>query len=204
MPEMLLGIEELIDSASRGDEAAQHILLERFRDDLRRMVAARLDRRVAARVDPSDVVQETLIEADRRFEEYLRERPIPFLAWLRQIAANRIMENHRLHIAVRKRSVTFEATGGALPDESGFALAQLEIADGSTPSDRLIRQEKQEQIRRAVASLPPKDREVLVMRHLEQLSSAEIAGVLGISEGAVKARLVRALVRLQGEFGAES
>jgi RNA polymerase sigma-70 factor (ECF subfamily) len=204
MPETLLGVEELIDCASRGEEAARHTLLEGYRNYLRRMVAVRLDRRVAVRVDPSDVVQETLIEADRRLEQYLRDRPIPFFAWLRQIAGDRIVENHRLHIGAQKRSVTFEATEGELSDESSFALARLVLADDSSPSDRLIRQEKQEQIRKTVASLSPTDREVLVMRHLEQLSSAEIAVALGISEGAVKVRLVRALIRLQAELGAES
>jgi RNA polymerase sigma-70 factor (ECF subfamily) len=204
MPDMFLDTEELINRTSRGDQAARHNLLEHYRDYLRRMVAVRLDRRLAARVDPSDVVQETLIEANLRLEEYLHDRPIPFFAWLRQIAASRLMENHRLHITSGKRSVTIEATGGALPDASSYALAHLVLADESSPSDRLIRKEQQERIRKTVAGLPPKDREVLVMRHLEQLSTAEIAGTLGISEGAVKARLVRAIIRLRAALGAES
>jgi RNA polymerase sigma-70 factor (ECF subfamily) len=203
MPDMFLDTEELINRTSRGDEAARHDLLEHYRDYLRRMVAVRLDRRLAARVDPSDVVQETLIEANRRLEEYLNDRPIPFFAWLRQIAGGRLMENHRLHITSGKRSVTTEVTGFELPDESSYALAQMMLADESSPSDRLIRKEQQEQIRKTVAGLPSKDREVLVMRHLEQLSTAEIAGTLGISEGAVKARLVRAIIRVRAALGAE-
>jgi RNA polymerase sigma-70 factor (ECF subfamily) len=203
MPDMFLDTEDLINRTSRGDEAARHKLLEHYRDYLRRMVAVRLDRRLAARVDPSDVVQEALIEANRRLEEYLHDRPIPFFAWLRQIAGSRLLENHRLHITSGKRSVTAEATRGQLPDESSYALTRLVLADESSPSDRLIRKEQQEQIRLTVASLPPKDREVLVMRHLEQLSTAEIAGTLGISEGAVKARLVRAIIHMRAALGAE-
>jgi RNA polymerase sigma-70 factor (ECF subfamily) len=203
MPDILLVVEELIDCASQGDETARHKLLEYYRDYLRRMVAVRLDRRLSARVDPSDIVQETLIEADRRFAEYLHDRPMPFFAWLRQIAASRIMENHRLHLAARKRSVAFEAAAGELPDESTFALARLVLANDSSPSDRLIRKEQQERIWKTVGSMPAKDREVLVMRHLEHLSTAEIADTLGISEGAVKARLVRAFIRLRADLGAE-
>jgi RNA polymerase sigma-70 factor (ECF subfamily) len=202
MADMFMDTEELINRTSRGDETARRDLMEHYRDYLRRMVAVRLDRRVAARVDPSDVVQETLIEANRRLEEYLRDRPIPFFAWLRQIASGRLMENHRLHIVSGKRSVTIEANGGGLSDESSCVLARLLLADESSPSDRLIRKEQQERVQKAVAGLPPKDREVLVMRHLEQLSTAEIADTLGITQGAVKARLVRALVRIRAELGA--
>jgi RNA polymerase sigma-70 factor (ECF subfamily) len=203
MASMLSDTQNLIDRAGRGDEAARHQLLEQYRDYLRRMVAVRLDRRLAPRMDASDIVQEALLEADRRLDRYLRERPIPFHAWLRQIAGDRIVDAHRLHVASQKRSVSRENAGGELPDESSFALARCLFADDTSPSNRLIRQEDQEEIRRAIDALPPKDREVLVMRHLEQLDTAEIAATLGVTEGAVKVRLLRALVRLRRLLGAE-
>src|SRR5262245_21038590 len=200
---MLADTQDLIDRAGRGDEAARHRLLEHYRDYLRRMVAVRLDRRLAPRIDASDIVQEALVEADRRLDGYLRQRPIPFYAWLRQIAGDRIVDAHRLHVASQKRSVTREDFAGELPDESSFALARCLLADDTSPSDRLIRQEEHEEIPGAIDALPPKDREVLVMRHLEQLGTAEIAATLGVTEGAVKVRLLRALVRLRVQLGAE-
>src|SRR5271155_3413544 len=203
MADMLLDTTDLIDRAARGDVAARHRLLEQYRDYLRRMVAVRLDRRLAPRIDASDVVQEGLVEADRRLGGYLSERPIPFYAWLRQIAGDRIVDAHRLHLDAKKRSVTREDAGLQLPDESSFALARCLFADDTSPSNRLIRQENQEEIRRAIDALPPKDRELLVMRHLEQLGTAEIAATLGVAEGTVKVRLLRALVRLRGLLGAE-
>jgi RNA polymerase sigma-70 factor, ECF subfamily len=201
MADRLLDTQDLIDRAARGDEAARHQLLEQYRNYLRRMVAVRLDRRLAPRIDASDVVQEALVEADRRLDGYLRERPIPFYAWLRQIAGDRIVDAHRLHVACQKRSVTREDAGCELPDASSLALTRCLFADDTSPSNRLIRQENQEEIRRAIDALSPKDREVLVMRHLEQLGTAEIAATLGVTEGAVKLRLLRALVRLRGQVG---
>jgi RNA polymerase sigma-70 factor (ECF subfamily) len=203
MADMLSETPELIERAERGDVAARDRLLELYRDYLRRMVAVRLDRRLASRVDPSDVVQEVLVEADRRLEGYLRDRPIPFHAWLRQLAGDRIVDAHRRHVGSQKRSVKVEEDDRELRDQSSERLADLFQSDDTSPSGRLIRKESQERIRNTIAALPAKDREVLVMRHLEQLGTAEIASVLGISEGAVKARLLRALVRLRAELGGE-
>jgi RNA polymerase sigma-70 factor (ECF subfamily) len=188
---------DLIDRIIAGDESARHDLLERYRDYLRRMVAARLDRRLAPRIDPSDVVQETLADASRRMDEYLRDRPIPFFAWLRQLASDRVIDTHRRHLLSQKRSVTRESHPADLPDDSSLALAQKLVANDTSPSNRLMKQEWREQMLAAMAALSPKDREVLVMRHLEQLGTPEISEALGISTGAVEARLLRALVRLR-------
>src|SRR5437867_2294662 len=98
--------EELLDRVGRGDGAARQQLLTRHRRRLRRMIAVRMDRRMAARVDPSDVVQETLAEADTKLPGYLRSRPLPFYPWLRQLAIERLIDLHRRHIQARKRSVT--------------------------------------------------------------------------------------------------
>ena len=189
----------LIDRARSGDSTARQQLLVRHRDRLRRMVAVRMDRRLAARIDPSDVVQEVLADAAQELSDYLRERPLPFYPWLRQLAWDRLVELHRRHVRARKRSVTREETGVLdLPDESAVQLAARLLDTGSSPSEKLLREELRGRVRAALALLPVRDREVLVLRHLEQLRTREIALIVGISEAAVKQRHVRALDRLQG------
>jgi RNA polymerase sigma-70 factor (ECF subfamily) len=190
--------EELLNQAGQGDREARSQLLARHRDRLRNMVAVRLDRRLAARVDASDVVQEVLAEANRKLDRYLRDRPLPFLPWLRQLAWEHLATLHRRHVRARKRSVLLEDPGLlALPDESAAELAERLVDSTSNPSRRLLREELRQRIREALRRLPERDREVLVLRHLEQLSVADTAAVLGISAGAVKVRHVRALGRLR-------
>ena len=194
--------EDLLVEVSRGDATARSRLLDRHRQRLRQMVAVRMDRRLAARVDPSDVVQEVLMEADRRLSDYLRQRPLPFHPWLRQIAADRLADLHRRHVRARRRSVTREEGPlPSLPEESAWDLASRLFAQGSSPSARMQREEVRARVRDALAGLPERDREVLVLRYLEQLPLAEIAAVIGTTEGAVKTRHARALLRLQALLG---
>lgn len=195
------GTHELIDRAGHGDEAARHQLLERYRGYLKRMVAVRLDRRLAARVDASDIVQETLVEAARRLDDYLRNRPLPFYGWLRGLAGERVIDTHRRHVTSKRRTVTLERRDLDLPDASADQLVRRLFAADTSPSNHLMRQERHERLKAALGSLSHRDREVLVMRHLEQLSTAEIAQVLEISEPAVKSRLLRALVRMREQMG---
>lgn len=196
--------DQLLDQAAAGDEQARGRLLERHRGRLRGLVALRLDRRLAARADPSDVVQESLVEADRRLGDYLRDRPVPFYVWLRQLALERLVDLHRLHLRAQKRSVRREEISmSLLPDESLMQLAERLAAPGSSPEARLEREDIRARVRAALEELPPRDREVLAMRHLEQLSVREIAAALGVSEGAVKVRHVRALERLRQRLGEE-
>jgi RNA polymerase sigma-70 factor (ECF subfamily) len=162
----------------------------------------RLDRRLAARVDPSDVVQESLIDAAGKLSDYLRTRPMPFYPWLRSLALERLLTTYRWHIRTGKRSVRREERAlPPLPDESALELAQRLCERGSSPSQRLAQSEARRQVRAALERLPERDRELLALRHLEQLSIREIAGVLGISEAAVKVRHVRALERLRDLLG---
>ena len=197
-------IQHILDLATQGDAKAREILLERYRDELRRLVETRLDRRIAARVDASDVVQDTLIEAARRLDEYLLERPLPYFAWLRQLAGERIIGTHRQHLHAQRRSIYREKHGLEVPEESAVALVSRLFADDTSPSDRLARKELTAQVMEALALLSVKDREVLLMRHLEQLSTAEIADALEITEAAVKSRLVRALRHLGGLLESDS
>ena len=188
--------ELLLAAAAGGDAAARDRLLDRHRGRLRRLIAVRLDPRLAARVDASDVVQETLADAAGRLDAYLRERPLPFYPWLRQIAWDHMIGTHRQHVRAGRRSVTREEPP-ALPGESVLELADRLLAVSSGPSATLRREERRALVRRALDRLPERDREVLVLRYLEQLSTAEAAAVLGISDGAVKLRLLRALQRLR-------
>jgi RNA polymerase sigma-70 factor (ECF subfamily) len=196
--------DQLLDRAGHGDPAARQELLVRHRRRLRQLIAVRMDRRLAARIDPSDVVQDTLAEAVQRLSEYLRRRPLPFYPWLRQLGLDRLAELHRGHLRAQKRSVTREeAWDPGLSDASVLELAGRLLAPGSSPSDRLLRREVRDRVRAALAQLPAADREVLVLRHLEQLSTREIAAVLGVSEGAIYTRHLRALERLRGLLGDE-
>jgi RNA polymerase sigma-70 factor (ECF subfamily) len=197
--------EELLRRAGQGDRRARGALLERHRGRLRRMVALRLDPRLAARVDPSDVVQETLAEADRRLDSYLRERPLPFYPWLRQLAWDRLIEQHRRHVRAGRRTVTREVPPApGLSGASALELAELLLAPAGTPSAAAQRQELGERVRAALDSLPEPDREVIVLRYLEELPAREVGSVLGISEAAAKKRALRALQRLRDRLPGES
>jgi RNA polymerase sigma-70 factor (ECF subfamily) len=190
--------DHLLDRASHGDGSARQQLLARHRGRLRAMVAARLDRRLRARLDPSDVVQEALAEAARRLDEYLRDRPLPFYPWLRQLAWERLAKAHRAHLARNKRSIRREEPDVlGLPDESIAELAQRLVDSASSPSRHALRVELQARVRAALAALPEADREVLVLRYLEQLPLREVAAVLRVGESAVKMRHFRALERLR-------
>jgi RNA polymerase sigma-70 factor (ECF subfamily) len=189
---------EWLRAAADGDALASQRLLERHRGRLRQMVAVYLDHRVAARVDPSDIVQEALADAARGLAAYLRQPPLPFYPWLRQFARQRLIQLHRHHVRARCRSVEREVSWDLdLPDRSGEALADRLMASGTSPSRRMIRDELRRKVQDALARLPERDREILIMRHLEEMSAAEIAAILAISEGAVRVRLLRALTRLR-------
>ena len=196
--------EQLLARAAAGDAAARGALLVRHRDRLRRMVAVRLDPRLAARVDPSDVVQETLAEAHRRLDAYLAAKPLPFYPWLRQLAQDRLADLHRRHVRAARRAVGREEPAGpALSDASVAELAHRLAAPAPGPGEAAHRREQAGRLRAALARLPDTDREVLILRHLEQLSSREIADVLGVSPSVVYTRHLRALRRLRGALGEE-
>jgi RNA polymerase sigma-70 factor (ECF subfamily) len=197
--------DELLRRAEQGDGQARQAVLVRHRERLKHMVAVRMDRRLAARIDPSDVVQEALLDAARSLDDYLRHRPVPFYPWLRQLAWDRLIELHRRHLHAKRRSVKREEPlAPHLSDESALHLAERVLARQSSPSDRAIRSELRARIRTALDQLGERDREVLVLRHLEQLSTRETAAVLGISEGGVKTRHLRALERLRALLASEA
>jgi RNA polymerase sigma-70 factor (ECF subfamily) len=188
----------LLEQVASGDDAARARLLDRHRTKLRNLIALRLDPRLAARIDPSDVVQESLADADRRLPEFLDERPLPFYLWLRELTLQRLVDVHRLHIRTQKRSVRREeARVPHLSDASVRELADRLVDPRGGPRSRLERKQDIQRLHQALEELPERDREILVLRHLEQLSVKDIAALLGVTAGAVKVRHVRALQRLR-------
>jgi RNA polymerase sigma-70 factor (ECF subfamily) len=195
----------LLEQAAAGDQGAADKLLELHRNRLRAMIAIRLDRRLSARVDPSDVLQETMAEAHQKLSEYLRTRPIPFYPWLRRMAWEKIVHLHRQHLLTQARTVAREERFDmALPDESAVDLAERLVAKDSSASRRMIEQELKARVKAALSQLDARDREVLVLRFLEQLSIEEAAAVLEISQDALKSRQRRALERFSELIDQES
>ena len=188
----------LISNARAGDESAMRQLLSRHRDRLRRMVAVHMDIRMAARFDPSDVVQDAMLDASQKLPGYLQEQPIAFYPWLRQIAWQRLVYLRQHHMATQKRSVLREQRWDLdLPDESVVRLADRLVSEGTSPSQRAIREELFSRVRAALDAMPLKDRQVLILRYLEQLSAAEASQVIGITEEAFMKRHFRAIQRIR-------
>jgi RNA polymerase sigma-70 factor (ECF subfamily) len=192
--------QELLDKARRGDHSAVGQLLDRYRDRLRQMVLVRMDPQLTARLDPSDVVQETMAVASRRLSDYLRDKPLGFYPWLRQIAYDRLVDVHRRHIRAGSRTVSREEPLG-VPDTSAIQLADQLLASSSGLLKGLVRKELLARVQTALGQLSAEDREILILRHLEQLSTAESAAVVGISETASKQRHLRAVRRLRDLLG---
>jgi RNA polymerase sigma-70 factor (ECF subfamily) len=190
--------DELITQARGGEPGAVNALLDRHRQRLARMIQMRIDPRLRARVDPSDVLQETMAAASQKLPQYLTSQPIPFYPWLRQIAWEQLIHLHDRHLRAGRRSVTREDRAGwHLSDRSSMALADVFICDATSASGAAVRRELIQRVRSALVQLSYNDREVLIQRFMEQLSSKEIAAGLGISENAVNLRHMRALERIR-------
>jgi RNA polymerase sigma-70 factor (ECF subfamily) len=167
-----------------------------FRNRLRRMVEMRISPRLAGRIDPSDVVQETLVEAAQRFEDYCRKPTLSPYLWLRFLTLQRLNILYRRHVGTRKRSTSCESP---LPnvEATSIALAEWFVDSGTSPSQAAVRREQRDILLQALTSMAPRDRELLTLRHFEQLSLEEAAQALGISLVAARRRYYRALERLQ-------
>jgi RNA polymerase sigma-70 factor (ECF subfamily) len=191
--------EALLRRAGRGDQQAVGELFARHQHRLRRMVALRLDHRLQGRLDPSDVLQEAYLEFARSLADYLRDPAVPFFLWLRMIAGRRLQALHRHHLGTHMRDAGREVSlhRGALPRASSVSLAAQLLGRYTTPSQAAVRAELQLRVQEALNGMDPIDREVLALRHFEQLSNAETAQVLGLSEAAASNRFVRALKRLK-------
>jgi RNA polymerase sigma-70 factor, ECF subfamily len=192
-------IEERLRQAAQGDAQSWEALVAESRPRLRRMVAFRLDQRLSGRVDPSDVLQDTYLEAWQDLDGYLRVPAMPFFLWLRGIAGNKLRELHRHHLGAQMRDPRREVSifDGLLGETTTTALADGLMGDLTRASEEAMQMELKLRLQDALNGMDPLDREVLALRHFEQLSPAETATVLGIKEKAAGMRYVRALRRLK-------
>lgn len=190
---------ELLNNVRDGQAVAVEELMDRHRNSLRRMIQLRLDQRLMQRMDVSDVIQDVLIEANRRLSDYLKNPVIPFHLWIRQIAKDRIIDAHRRHRVSAKRSIDREQPqpGKGPFDQSTIELANQFRDQALTPAAAATQRELASQIESAVRMLRDNDREIILMRHYEQLDNQEIAQSLGLTEPAASMRYLRALKRLR-------
>ncbi len=191
--------QELLNHAAQGDEDAINQLMDRHRNALRRMVQLRMDQKLMRRVDVSDVVQDVLIEANRRLSVYLKEPKMSFHLWLRHIAKDRIIDTHRRHRVSAKRSIDREQvlatpSGG---DQSSILLANQLRDSQLTPAAAATQKEVAKQVEAAVAQLDDRDAEIIIMRLYEQLTNQDVAVALELTEPAASMRYLRAIRRLK-------
>src|SRR5215813_4923102 len=182
--------QELLDQARQGDANAVERLLTVHREGLRRMIGLRLDPALAARVDASDIVQDVLLEAHKRLEDYLRNPTMPFRLWLRHIAQDHVIDAHRRHRQAQRRSLDREQplVPAVLADHSSMELAGQLLDHERTPASEAIQRELQRRLDTAVAELDEDDREIILLRHREQQSNQDVARALGLSEAAASMR----------------
>jgi RNA polymerase sigma-70 factor (ECF subfamily) len=192
-----------IRRAGQGDARSLEDLFTRYRQRLKRMVGLRLDPRVRGRVDPSEVIQEAYLETCKTLPDYLREPDLPFFLWLRRLTGQKLALVHRRHLGAQAGDVGGEVSlyRGALPEAPAAALAAQLTGRLATPSQDAVNAGLKIRIQEALNGMDALDREVLALRHFEQLSNAETALVLGLKESAACNRYVRALERLRGILG---
>jgi RNA polymerase sigma-70 factor (ECF subfamily) len=209
MTESIREAPELLRRAAEGDRAALGELLACHRERLRLMVHLRLDRRLLGRIDASDVLQETYAEAVQRFPEFVNAGRLSFYLWLRFLTAQQLLLHHRRHLGVQARNAGREISLENRPHplvDSGVLAAQI-VSSQTSPSQAAMRAEAHARLQTAFQAMDPMDREVLALRHFEQLGNSEVAEVLGIGEAAASRRYTRALWRLKellGELGGGS
>lgn len=195
--------QNLLVQAGQGDREAMNRLLELHRASLRRVIQMRLDRAVARRVDASDIVQDVLLEANDRLADYLADPRMPFHLWLRHMAKDRIIEMHRRHRGAQRRSLDREQSLASpqFADQSSINLAQMLVDNELTPAAENIRRELEQRFLIAVDQLEDDDRDIILMRHFEQLGNSEAAVALGLSPAAAGMRHLRALRKLRAILG---
>lgn len=181
------------------DEAVGQ-LMQKYQDRLQRIVAFRMDRRLKARVDASDIVQETFFEAIRRLDDYKAcAEKMSFFLWLRFLVLQKLCQSHRHHLGVAARDANRDVSihGRGLPQATSMVLAAQLLGNRTSPSMAAVRNERKQKLEQALGDMDEVDREVLALRHFEQLSNNETAGLLDLGETAASNRYVRALKRLK-------
>ena len=191
-------LDEMLESLRRGEPQALAAVFARYRDRLRKLVEFRLDARLKGRVSTSDVLQEAYIGTLKRLSHYQADPAVPFFIWLRSVTVQRLIDLHREHLGVKARDAAREVrlghAGGI--EASSEKMAEL-MGDLTSPSQAARRGETIALVREALDGLEPNDREVLALRHFEELSNHEVAALLGIRTAAASKRYVRAIERLK-------
>jgi len=185
---------DLLARIRTGDQNALAELFNFHRPRLQQMVQLRMDRRLAARVDASDVLQDVYLDADRQIKSYLQQPRVAFYVWLRGLAWERLLNLQRDHLGAQCRAVSREMP---LPAESSALLAKALLAHGPSPSQALMQEELRWGLQSALQRLDPEDREVILMRHYEEMSNTEVAQALGLGASGATMRYGRALFRLK-------
>ncbi len=185
----------LLERAREGNNSAFEELFNRHRARLQKAIAMRMDRRVAARVDASDILQETYMEAFKRLPKYLHQQGMPFYLWLHWIAREKVLGLHRRHLGADKRAIHREVP--LMPVDSSAEFVSGMIGRGPSPSQELAKAELAEKLRRALGQLDDDERDLILWRHFEQLSARDTAQLLQISEAAAAKRYIRAVERLR-------
>ncbi|NDC63810.1 MAG: sigma-70 family RNA polymerase sigma factor [Planctomycetia bacterium] len=198
--------EVLLDRVRRGDSAAVNGLLERHREAIKRMIGRRMDRVVQRRVDASDIVQDVLVEANRRLGDYLANPTMPFQLWLRHMARDRLIDAHRRHRVASNRSLDRETSLSACDDAGqSRADAMQQVVDRElTPAAAATWHELERRFAAAVELLEDGDRQIVLLRHFEHLSTAEAADLLGLTKPAAGMRYLRAMRRLRALLDGET
>lgn len=185
------------------DQEALASLFSKYRGRLKRLIDFRMDRRLARRVDSSDVMQQVYVEAQSRLRHFASNPALSFYGWLRQITLQTLVDVHRRHLGTKKRDAKQEVSLFAqLNTQSAAQSLAQQLADSLTsPSQAAVKREMVGQLRGVIESMDEIDREVLILRHFEEMGNNEVAEVLGIGEAAASNRYVRALKRLRDMLG---
>ena len=190
----------LVQRWEAGEDTAFAELFDRHRTALRNMVRMRIGGQLAARMDASDVIQESFLDARRRGQDYLRNPHVEFYVWLRGLTSDRLMKMQRMHLGAQRRSVKRELR---LPNGSSMLLADQLLGNEGSPSAHARRRELRDQVRCALESLGSADRDVILMRHFERMSNSQVAQAMGIAASTATMRHGRALVRLRDALAEE-
>ena len=195
-------LPELLAQAAAGDQTALTQLFSRYRKRLKQMIRLRLNRRVQGRVDDSDILQDAYLEAAQRLPDYLAKRPLPFFLWLRHITGEKLIDVHRRHLGAKMRDVAQEVSlhRGPMPAASSGSLAVQLLGRLTSPSQAAIKAETRLRVQEVLNSIEEFDREILALRHFEQLTNAEVAATLEINESTASSRYLRAPKRLKDEL----
>ncbi len=196
------GYDALVQKAIAGDKAALAQLFQRYRKRLRKMIDLRMDRRIQGRVNPSDVLQEAYVDLADQLANYAKDPKLPLFIWVRRITGQRLAKTHRHHLGAAKRDAALEVSlyRGHMPQATSIALASKLIGNATSAEGKMLRAERQIKLQEVLNAMDPDDREVLAMRHFEQLTNAEVAMIFEVSESAAGMRHLRALRRLKQEL----